>query len=91
MFIESSKRSLKCILLHNGKLIGSVCILGHSVCYREKYADVKGVIELLQYDKNNWIICVDLKFVSFLLRQQRGYTKYPLFHCIWDSNAPKKH
>lgn len=90
LFIDSSKRSLKCVLLHNGNLFSAVPI-GHSVCLREEYGDVKRVIELLQYDKHNWIICVDLKMVSFLLGQQRGYTKYPCFLCMWDSRARERH
>jgi len=90
MFIDSSKRSLKCVLLHNGNLFGAVPI-GHWVCLREEYGDVNRVIELLEYDKHNWIICVDLKMVSFLLGQQRGYTKYPCFLCMWDSRARERH
>ena len=49
------------------------------------------VIELLQCLKHNWVICIDLKMVAFLLCQQRGYTKYPRFLCLWDSRAREKH
>ena len=63
----------------------------HSFCLCEEHGDVKRVIELLQYDKNNWIICVDFKMVCFLLGQQRGYTKYRCFLCMWDSRAPENH
>lgn len=90
LFIDSSKRSLKCVLLHNGNLYGSVPI-GHSVSLREEYGDIKKVIDLLQYNMHQWIICVDLKMVCFLLGQQRGYTKYPCFLCMWDSRAREKH
>ena len=90
MFIDSSKRSLKCVLLHNGNLFGAVPV-GHSVCLRKEHGDVKRVIELLQYDKHSWIICVDLKMVCFLLGQQRGCTKYPCFLCMCDSRALEKH
>lgn len=90
LFIDSSKRSLKCVLLHNGNLYGSVPI-GHSVSLREEYEDIKKVIDLLQYNMHQWIICVDLKMVCFLLGQQRGYTKYPCFLCMWDSRARDKH
>ena len=86
LFIDSSNRSLKCVLLYNGNLYGAVPI-GHSVCLREEHEDIKRVIELLQYHKHNWIICVDLKMVCFLLGQQRGYTKYPCFLCMLDSRA----
>ena len=90
LFIDSSKRSLKCVLLHNGNLLGSVPI-GHSVSLCEKYGDIKRVIELLKYHTHNWVICVDLKMVCFLLGQQRGYTKYPCYLCMWDSRAREKH
>lgn len=90
LFIDSSKRSLKCVLLHNGNLFGAVPI-GHSVCLREEYEDIKRAIDLLQYHMHKWIICVDLKMVCFLLGQQRGYTKYPCFLCMWDSRAREKH
>ena len=53
--------------------------------------NIKRVIELLQYHKHNWIICVDLTMVCFLLGQQRGYTKYPCFLCMWNSRAREKH
>ena len=86
LFIDSSKRSLKCVLLHNDNLFGVVPI-GHSVCLHEEHGDVNRVLELLQYDKHNWIICVNLKIVCFLLGQQCGSTKYPCFLCVWDSKA----
>ena len=53
IFIDSSKRSLKCVLLRNGNLFGEAPIR-HSVCLREEHGDVKGVTELSQYDKHNW-------------------------------------
>ena len=65
--------------------------LGIQFVFREGHEDIKRVIELLQYHKHNWIICVDLKMVCFLFGQQRGYTKYPFFLCIWDSRAREKH
>ena len=90
MFIDSSKQNLKCVLLHNDSLFGAVSI-AHSVCLREENGDEKKLIELFQYDKHNWTICVDLKMVCFLLGQQRGYTKYPCFLCMWDSRVQEKH
>lgn len=90
LFLDSSMRSLKCVLLHNGNIYGSVPI-GHSVYLKEKHNDIKMVIDLIQYHQHNWIICVDLKMVSFLLGQQRGFTKYPCHLCMWDSRAREKH
>ena len=61
MFIDSSKLSLMFVLLSNGiYLVQS--ILG-ILCLCEEHKDVKRAFELLQYDKHNWIICVDLKMV----------------------------
>ena len=49
------------------------------------------VIDLLRYHEHNWIICVDLKMVNFLLGQQHGFTKFPCYLCMWDSRARDKH
>ena len=73
LFIDSSKRSLKVVLLHNGNKFGSIP-LAHSVTLREKYENVNLVLQLISYDQHKWIICVDLKMVCFLLGQQSGYT-----------------
>ena len=40
LFIDSSKRSLKCVLLHNGNLYGSIP-LAHSTTLKEKYNEKK--------------------------------------------------
>ena len=90
LFIDSSKRSLKCVLLHNGNKYASVPI-GHSIHMKEKYEEIKTVIKLIKYNEHYWIICVDLKMVNFLLGQQSGYTKYPCFLCLWDSRARLEH
>ena len=90
LFIDSSKRSLKCVLLHNGNQYGSIPI-GHSVSLKENYKNIKVVLERLKYCVHQWLICVDLKMVNFLLGQQGGHTKYPCFLCYWDSKANEEH
>ena len=90
LFIDSSKRSLKCVLLHNGNKYASIPI-GHSTLLKEKYNNIKQVLEKLNYCDHQWLICVDLKMVNFLLGQQSGYTKYPCFICLWDSRARSDH
>ena len=64
MFIDRSKRSLKCVLLHNGNKFACVPI-GHSVILKEHYSCVKMVLEKMCYKEHNWVICVDLKMVNF--------------------------
>ena len=90
LFIDSSKRSLKCVLLRNGKLYGSIST-GYSVTTKGNYEAIKKVLELICYDDRKWIICVNYKVVNFLLRLQSGYTKFPYFLCLWDSRAKDKH
>ena len=48
LFIDSLKRSLKCVLLHNGNQYGSIPI-GHSVTLKESYENIKVVLERLKY------------------------------------------
>ena len=90
LFIDSSKRSLKCVLLHNGNKYGSISI-GHSVVLKENYSNIKVVLEKLKYCDHQWLICVDLKMVNFLLGQQGDHTKYPCFLCYWDSRVYEEH
>ena len=90
LFLDSSKGSLKYVLLHNGNVYAAVPV-GHSVCLRKEHYDIKTVIGLLKYYEHNWIIFVDHKQVNFFLGQQRGFIKYPCFICRRDSRARDKH
>ena len=90
LFIDSSKRSLKCVLLHNGNRFASIPI-AHSTKLKEEYDSIKTVLQRICYEKHQWSICVDLKMVNFLLGQQTGYTKYPCFMCLWDSRSKQQH
>ncbi|GFX08255.1 uncharacterized protein TNCV_3267451 [Trichonephila clavipes] len=90
LFIDSSKRSLKCVLLNNGNKYGSIPI-AHSVTLKEEYVNIAKVMETIKYQDHKWFICVDLKIVNFLLGQQGGYTKFPCFMCLWDSRDKQHH
>ena len=90
LFIDSSKRSLKCVLLLNRNIYGCIPIR-HSVTMKEEYGNIKLILKRLEYGDHQWLICVDLKMVNSLLGQQGGYTKYPCFLCYWDSTADKDH
>ncbi|KAI6652494.1 hypothetical protein LOD99_7508 [Oopsacas minuta] len=81
LFIDSFKRSLKCVLLHNGNIFGSIPI-GYSVKLKEEYNYVKEILEVINYSAHDWVIWVDLKMVNFLLGQQSGFTKFPLFSLL---------
>ena len=73
-----------------------VCLdsLGQPTLLNEEYINIKQVLEKLNYCDHQcvqWLLCVDLKMVKFLLGQQSGYTKYPRFICLWDSCARIDH
>uniref|UniRef100_UPI00358FBB52 uncharacterized protein n=1 Tax=Myxine glutinosa TaxID=7769 RepID=UPI00358FBB52 len=90
LFVDSSSRSLKAVLLFNGNKIASVPV-GHSVQMTENYSNMEHLLTALKYKDHNWMICGDLKVVSMVLGLQGGYTKYPCFLCLWDSRADKQH
>ena len=81
LFIDSSKQSLKAVLLHNGNVYPSIPI-AHSV---------KILLKLIQCNDHNWDVCGDIKMIAFLLRLQRGYTKHSCFLCLWNSRADEQH
>lgn len=90
LFIDSSKVSLKAVLLHNGNNKPSIPI-GHAVNSKESYETMTTLIKLIKYEEHNWKVCGDLKVVGLLLGLQSGYTKYCCFLCLWDSRARKDH
>ena len=55
------------------------------------YDGIKEVINLLKYYEYNWILSIDLKTASFLLGEQKGFTKYPCDLCVRDSRDREKY
>ena len=53
LFIDSSKRSLKAVLLHNGNVYPSIPV-AHSVQMKEDRESIKILLELIQYNNHNW-------------------------------------
>ena len=90
LFIDSLERSLKCDLLHITNVYRSMAI-SNSTTLTKKYDAIKSVLQHIKYDTHQWVIQVDLKMVKFLLGQQSGNTKYPCFHCSWDSRDKVNH
>jgi hypothetical protein len=90
LFIDSSKRSLKAVLLHNGNTLPSVPV-GHSVHLKETYENMVILLNALKYEQYNWKICGDLKVIGLLMGLQGGFTKHCCFLCLWDSRATSKH
>lgn len=90
LFIDSSKTSLKAVLLHNGNVFASLP-MGHSVHMKEHYNDLATILEKIKYQEHQWMVCGDFKILTLLLGQQSGYTKFPCFLCLWDSRARELH
>ena len=82
LFIDSSKRSLKAVLLHNTNEYESIPI-AHSTKLNENR------LGKTKYGKHKRQICGDLKVLTLLLGQQSANTKYlclqskVIFKMIW--------
>lgn len=90
LFIDSSQRSLKAVLLHNGNIKPSIPI-AHSVHLKETYDNMDILLKAIKYDSHQWNICGDLKVIGMLMGMQAGFTKYCCFLCLWDSRATTEH
>jgi activator of 2-hydroxyglutaryl-CoA dehydratase len=58
LFIDSSKRSLKAVLLHNSNVLASIP-LANSTKLSESYEILKLVLEKIKYHEHEWQICSD--------------------------------
>lgn len=84
LFIDSSKQSLKAVLLHKTNSKPSVPI-AYSTDTKETYIKLEKILKSVNYNKHMWRICCDLKVVAMLCGLQGGYTKYMCFLCNWNS------
>ena len=76
LFIDSSKRSRKAVLLHNGNTFASIP-LAHSIHMKESYENMEILLTKLKYHDHAWKVWVDIKVLNMLQGQQSGYTKFP--------------
>ena len=90
LFIDSSSRSLKAILLYDTNTCSSIP-LANSVQMKENYENVKILLSALQYAQYNWEVIGDFKMVVFLMGLQGGFTKFPCYLCNWDSRSTALH
>lgn len=84
LFIDSSKQSLKAVLLHKSNKKPSIPI-AYSMDTKESYEKMELILKSVQYNVHKWRICSDLKVVAMLCGLQGGYTKHMCFLCNWDS------
>jgi len=72
LFIDSSKVSLKVVLLHDGKRFPSGPLV-HAANMKESYESMKLMLRKIKYDEFKWKLCGDLKF--------------SLWHCYSECNS----
>jgi hypothetical protein len=90
LFIDSSKSSLKAVLLNNGNIKPSVPV-AHAVGMKETYETMEVLLKLTKHVDHKWHICGDLKVITLLLGMQLGYTKHMCFLCLWNSRDDANH
>lgn len=88
--MDSSKDSLKAVLLHNGNNFAAIPI-AHTTVIKESYENFKLWLEQIDYNCQKWLICGDFKMIQMILGLQQGFTKTPCFICLWDSRARDQH
>jgi hypothetical protein len=81
LFIDSTKLSLKAVLLHYSNMMPS-----NSSWPCSQYGDMK-LLNCINYKKYQWKLYRDLKVVAVLLGLQQGYTKVCCFLCERASRA----
>jgi len=74
LFIDSSKVSLKMVLLHNGNRFLSVPS-AHTANTKGRSESMKLLLGKITYDEFKWKLCGDFKVVALSLGMQLGYTK----------------
>ena len=75
--IDSSSKSLKAVLLHNGNKYPSLPY-AHSVHLKETYENVKTVLNVLKYDQYNWEVIGDFKTIASLMGMLGGFHEISL-------------
>ena len=90
LFIDSSKTSLKAVLLDVHNVLPAVPV-AHAAHLKETYETMKLLLQSIRYEQHAWQICSDLKVIALLLGLQSGYTKYCCPLCLWDSREKTSH
>ena len=86
LFIDSSIRSLKAVLLHNGNKLPSIPV-AYSTRQRETYTCFDKLLHLIRYSSYEWRVVADLKVVAILAGLRSGNVKRACFLCEWDGTG----
>lgn len=83
IFLDANSKILVVCLLHNGNHKATIP-LAVSKNTKESYERMQQILELLDYQKNRWLVVGDLKMVAILRGLQLGRPKHPCPYCLWD-------
>lgn len=84
LFIDSSKSSLKAVLLNFDNSLPPIPI-AYAIGMKETYDTMKLILDSVRYEEHQWRMCCDLKVVALLRGLQLGWTKNACFLCDWDT------
>ncbi|XP_074027684.1 uncharacterized protein [Leptinotarsa decemlineata] len=90
LFIDSSTKILKAVLLHNGNKFPSIP-LAYSVHLKENYNSIKMLLTAIKYTEYKWEVIGDFKECVFFTGMQGRYTKYSCYLCLCDSRNDIAH
>lgn len=82
------QNSFKVALLHVGNKHPPVTLL-YSNDIGETYEETAEVLRVINYNKYQWPICVDLKLAALMVGRSGGRPTYPCHLCKWNSLRPK--
>ena len=88
LFTDSSKVSLKVVLLHNRNKVPSVPLV-HAANTKESYESMKLMFGKIKYDEFKWKLCGALKVVALLLGMQLG-TQNTAVSCVSGSARTRR-
>ncbi|GBL84472.1 hypothetical protein AVEN_117223-1 [Araneus ventricosus] len=75
LFIDSSKLSLKMVLLHNGDELPCIPI-AYAPHMKETYEHLQQLLHRIEYTQYEWSICADLKVVALLMAFNRALQNF---------------
>ena len=78
LFIDSSMRNLKAVLLHKGKVLPSIPV-ACAIQKQETYENMKEILRCVNYKIYQWHIYGDFKVTAILMGLQKSYTKFCYF------------
>ena len=79
LFIDSSKASLKAVLLHSGNLFASIP-LAHSTQMKKTYEYIEIMLTKLKYEEHGWKVCVDIKFLICFKANSLNIQSFSVFY-----------